>query len=161
MISCLCQLRTRANYLLKTDLQRWTEWGIPLKITSLHIIQIDQHIVMIVYMKKGKLSCYLRLSTIKQGSVELGNTSCRMDQHAHEKGQWNRRWARSSSTLQWQSTRLESSKCIFLRRRRALVLSRSFNTSQKRNFLLFRQAERHNHLNTLWTCLWSILPPYW
>ena len=56
-----------------------------LKITSFRIVQIDQDIVMIISMKKGRWSWVLKLSKMKQGSSELGTVSCREDQHAIEK----------------------------------------------------------------------------
>jgi hypothetical protein len=66
-------------------LHLWIEWEIPLKITSFHIVQIDQDIVMIISMKKDRWSWVLKLSKMKQGSSELGTVSCREDQHAIEK----------------------------------------------------------------------------
>jgi hypothetical protein len=38
------------------DLKRWTEAGMFLKITSFRIVQMDQHMVIRISMKKGTLS---------------------------------------------------------------------------------------------------------
>lgn len=44
---------TRANSSLKIELQRWVEGGKFLKIISFQIVQMDQHIVTTISMKKG------------------------------------------------------------------------------------------------------------
>lgn len=70
---------TRANSFLKTALHHWTERGM-LKITSLRMVQIAQHIVMIISIKKGKLSWSLKLSMMSRGSLLLDTIRFRLNQ---------------------------------------------------------------------------------
>ena len=61
---------TRANSFLNTNLHICTEWGMLLKMASFLIVHIDQHIVIIISMKKGRWSWFLKLSKMKQAFVQ-------------------------------------------------------------------------------------------
>jgi hypothetical protein len=57
-------------------------------------------------MKNSSRSCIFKLSIMTPVSRLLGTWSCMLDQQAREKGHWNRRWARSSSTFRLQRMQL-------------------------------------------------------
>lgn len=58
-----------------------------LKITSLCIVQIDQHTVIMISINNGSLIWDLKLFMMKPGSLLFGITNCNLDEQAKEKGQ--------------------------------------------------------------------------
>ena len=97
---------TRANSFLNTNLYICTGWGTLLKMASFLIVHIDQHIVIIISMKKGSCNWALKFSVMLPESEVLGTVKWTVSQQAKAKGHWNRRWIRSSSTLQAQRTQV-------------------------------------------------------
>ena len=76
---------TRANYFLETALHLCTECGTLLKML-LCIVQMAQHIVIIISMKKGSWSWSLKLSKISKGPLLGGINRFGENQQAEAKG---------------------------------------------------------------------------
>jgi hypothetical protein len=143
---------TRANSFRKQALADCRDGCSPLKMKSLRAIQIDQLMIIMTSMKKGKVSCSRNEMRTSKGSP-AGMNRFKEVQQLRAKMQCRKRCSKVSSTCRLQRTHSYDGMTWFRRRRIFLVLSRSLSNSQKNTLCRFCTDVFHNHLKAWCTCL--------